>query len=76
MGELIRKQGGDPFVAPSMRETPLENNAEAFEFAERLFHGDFDLMIFLPAWVPGRSIKCWRRVTRRRNLRRRCARSR
>jgi uroporphyrinogen-III synthase len=47
MGELIRKQGGDPFVAPSMRETPIENNTEAFQFAERLFRGEFDLMIFL-----------------------------
>jgi uroporphyrinogen-III synthase len=47
MGELIRKQGGDPFVAPSMREAPIENNPEAFQFAERLFRGEFDLMIFL-----------------------------
>jgi uroporphyrinogen-III synthase len=47
MGELIRRQAGVPFVAPSMREAPIENNAEAFEFAERLFRGDFDLMIFL-----------------------------
>ena len=47
MAELIRKQGGDPFVAPSMREAPMENNAEAFEFAERLFRGEFDLAIFL-----------------------------
>jgi uroporphyrinogen-III synthase len=47
MGELIRRQGGDPFIAPSMREAPIENNLEAFEFAERLFRGDLDLMIFL-----------------------------
>jgi uroporphyrinogen-III synthase len=47
MGELIRRQGGDPFVAPSMREAPIENNPEAFEFAERLFAGEFDLIIFL-----------------------------
>jgi len=47
MGELIRRQGGVPFVAPSMREAPIENNPEAFEFAERLFRGEFDLMIFL-----------------------------
>jgi uroporphyrinogen-III synthase len=47
MGELIRRQSGDPFVAPSMREAPIENNPEAFEFAERLFGGEFDLMIFL-----------------------------
>lgn len=47
MAELIRRQGGEPFVAPSMREAPIVNNSEAFEFAERLFRGDFDLMIFL-----------------------------
>jgi uroporphyrinogen-III synthase len=44
---LIRKQGGDPFVAPSMREMPIEANAEAFAFAERLFGGEFDMMILL-----------------------------
>jgi uroporphyrinogen-III synthase len=47
MGELIRRQAGVPFVAPSMREAPIENNPEAFAFAERLFGGEFDLMIFL-----------------------------
>jgi len=47
MAELIRRQGGDPFVAPSMREAPIENNLEAFEFADRLFRSEFDLMIFL-----------------------------
>ena len=47
IGELIRRQGGDPFVAPSMREAPLENNQAAFDFAERLFRGDFDMIIFL-----------------------------
>jgi uroporphyrinogen-III synthase len=47
MGELIRRQGGDPFIAPSMREAPIENNLAAFEFADRLFRGEFDLMIFL-----------------------------
>jgi uroporphyrinogen-III synthase len=47
IAELIRRQGGDPFVAPSMREVPLENNPDAFAFAERIFHGDFDMMIFL-----------------------------
>src|ERR1039457_5392339 len=47
MGELIRRQGGAPFVAPAMREVPLENNAEAFDFAERLFRGEFDMIVFL-----------------------------
>ncbi len=30
-----------------MREVPLEANAEAFAFAERLFRGEFDMMILL-----------------------------
>lgn len=47
IAELIRRQGGDPFVAPSMREMPIENNPEAFALAERLFANEFDMMIFL-----------------------------
>jgi uroporphyrinogen-III synthase len=45
--KLIRAQGGEPFVAPSMREVPLEQNEEAFAFAERLFRGEFEMMILL-----------------------------
>ncbi len=50
--KLIRSQGGVSFVAPSMREVPLEKNPEAFQFAARLFDkktpgGDFDLVLFL-----------------------------
>ena len=47
MAELIRRQGGEPFVAPSMREAPVERNQEAFAFAERLFAGEFDMMALL-----------------------------
>jgi len=47
MAQLIRKQGGEPFVAPSMREIPLAENQEAFAFAERLFAGEFEMVIFL-----------------------------
>lgn len=47
MATLISKQGGEAFVAPSMREAPLESNEQAFAFAERFFGGEFDLMIFL-----------------------------
>jgi uroporphyrinogen-III synthase len=47
MAELIRKQGGDPVLAPSMREAPLQRNEEAFRFAERLFAGEFDMAILL-----------------------------
>ena len=47
MSELIRRQGGAPFLAPAVREVTLEDNSEAFDFAERLFKGDFDMAIFL-----------------------------
>lgn len=47
MAELIRRQGGEPFVAPSMREVSLEENHEAFAFAEGLFTGSYDMMILL-----------------------------
>ncbi|HYI94763.1 MAG TPA: uroporphyrinogen-III synthase [Bryobacteraceae bacterium] len=45
--ELITRKQGEPFVAPSMREVPLERNEEAFRFAERLLAGEFDMVIFL-----------------------------
>jgi uroporphyrinogen-III synthase len=45
--KLIRGQEGDPFVAPSMREVPLENNPAAFAFAEKLFRREFDMLILL-----------------------------
>lgn len=45
--ELIRRHGGDPFVAPSMREVPLDRNEAAFAFAERVIRGDFDMVILL-----------------------------
>lgn len=44
---LIRNQGGEPFVAPSVREVPLAENAAVFSFAERLFSGAFDMVILL-----------------------------
>src|SRR5258708_14393430 len=44
---LIRAQRGVPFVAPSMREIPLEDNPQALEFASRLFGREFDMIVFL-----------------------------
>src|SRR6185437_9340510 len=44
---LIRTRGGDAFVAPSMQERPLSENPQAFAFAERLFHSQFEMMILL-----------------------------
>ena len=45
MAELIRRQGGEPFIAPAMREVPVESNEQAFRFAEKLFAGGFDMFI-------------------------------
>src|ERR1700748_1537903 len=47
IAKLIRASGGEPTVAPAMREVPLASNHEALQFAARLFEGDFDLVIFL-----------------------------
>jgi uroporphyrinogen-III synthase len=46
VAKLIRTYGGEPTVAPAMREVPLDSNHEALEFCERLLRGDFDLVIF------------------------------
>jgi uroporphyrinogen-III synthase len=47
MAELIRRQGGDPFVARSMREVPLAADEATARFAERLYAGEFDMMVLL-----------------------------
>jgi uroporphyrinogen-III synthase len=47
IAKLIRASGGEPTVAPAMREIPLESNREALDFAARLLAGEFDLAIFL-----------------------------
>jgi uroporphyrinogen-III synthase len=45
--ELIRRNGGVPFVAPSMIEIPIEQNRQALDFGDRLIAGEFDMVIFL-----------------------------
>jgi len=47
MAELIRINGGVPFVAPALREVPLEENPAAFEFSHKLYAGTFDMAVFL-----------------------------
>ncbi|MGH9720485.1 MAG: uroporphyrinogen-III synthase [Bryobacteraceae bacterium] len=47
MAQLIRMRQGEPFVAPSMREAPLDRNEEAFAFAEKLFVGHFEMLVLL-----------------------------
>lgn len=45
--ELIRRNGGEPFVARSMREVPIEQNTQALDYGQRLLHGEFDMTILL-----------------------------
>src|SRR5437879_11581011 len=47
LAKLITTYGGQPIVAPSMREVPLESNKEALTFAARLLAGEFDMVVFL-----------------------------
>ena len=47
MHRLIARYGGQPLVAPSMREIPLEDNPEVFRFGEQLLAGQFDMVILL-----------------------------
>src|SRR3984893_17030088 len=47
MSRLIETYGGKPLLAPAMREVPLSSNPEALKFADALFSGKIDTMIFL-----------------------------
>ena len=47
MANLIRRYGGEPRVAPALREIPLSDNHSAFEFGERLFAGQIDMVLLL-----------------------------
>ena len=55
---LIRKQDGEPFVAPSVRERALEDNADAFRLLELLERDTFDLLILMT----GVGLAFWRDV--------------
>lgn len=47
MGQLIRRYGGEPIVVPALRELPLDDNTEVFEFGRALMEGGFDVVILL-----------------------------
>jgi len=47
MAELIRRYGGEPISAPSLREVPLSENRAALEFLPELEAGKIDLLILL-----------------------------
>jgi uroporphyrinogen-III synthase len=44
--KLIRTYGGEPLIAPAMREVSLDSKKPVLEFAEALIKGAFDLVIF------------------------------
>jgi uroporphyrinogen-III synthase len=47
MAELIRRYGGAPILAPSMREVPLSENRAALELLPQLEAGKLDLLILM-----------------------------
>jgi uroporphyrinogen-III synthase len=47
MASLIRRQGAEPTIAPSMRESPLERHEPVFDFWKRLTAGEVDLVILM-----------------------------
>jgi uroporphyrinogen-III synthase len=47
IAELIRRYGGDPFVAPAMREIPLDQNHAVLELVPKLESGNLDFLILM-----------------------------
>jgi len=47
MAELIRRHGGEPKVAPSMREVPLSENSAPLELFHKIENGLIDLVVLL-----------------------------
>ncbi len=47
MAELIRRHGGEPLLAPSMREVALSEQGALFDYVRRLAAGEIDVVILL-----------------------------
>jgi uroporphyrinogen-III synthase len=47
IAELIRRYGGEPFVAPAMREIPLDENHAVLELVPELESGNLDFLILM-----------------------------
>lgn len=47
MKRMISKFGGQPFVSPSMREVPIEDNPQAVDFAYRVITGEINVVVLL-----------------------------
>jgi uroporphyrinogen-III synthase len=56
MHTLILREGGDPFVAPSVQERALDDATESIRFVERLEAGEFDMLICMT----GTGLAFWR----------------
>lgn len=59
MATLISRYGGNPLVAPSMQEVPLENNSEALDFADHLMAGSIDMLILLTGVGTRTLVEVW-----------------
>lgn len=55
---LIRKQGGDPLVAPSVKERSLGENSDAFRLLQQLESGNCEMLILMT----GVGLAFWRQV--------------
>jgi len=49
MDALIRREGGDSFVAPSVQERALDDHSHAIRFLEQLEADEFDMVICMTA---------------------------
>lgn len=49
METLIAREGGAPFIAPSVKERAVEDDDTALRFVERLEAGEFDMVICMTA---------------------------
>src|SRR5579872_1253562 len=47
IAKLIVNSGGDPLVAPSVREVPVESSQSSLDFVNRLRNGQVDMVIFM-----------------------------
>lgn len=55
---LIRKQAGEPFVAPSVKERALTDHSDAFRLLEKIESGGIDMLILMT----GVGLAFWRDV--------------
>src|SRR5690242_1957970 len=55
---LIRKQGGEPFVAPSVKERALDDHTDAFRLLDSLEQGELEMLVLMT----GVGLSFWRDV--------------